>query len=335
MAKWAIFIAGREDWKAPEWAERFWMRVVNRWGLSKEIISDRGSVFTSEFWQYIFQKAGTRLLYSTAWHPQTDGQSEAMNQILQTTLRYFVNERQDDWAYYLTDVEFVVNNSNSSSTGKSPNEILYGFRLRSPISRVGEHLTEETSKESIAFKRQTACDEAQDAMKYAAYHMARYYNDKHEHKEFKEGECVYLRLGHGYNLRGIPKAKFALQRVGPFKILQRIGTHAYKLQLPDNWGIQDVISVSQLEPAPQNDPYNREVPPPPPIDVDGEEEYEIETIIASRMRGRPRRNHHLVRWKGWGAEYGDWIAEENLEHAGELIEEFKQREKEKLRIEVR
>lgn len=108
-------------------------------------------------------------------------------------------------------VKFIVDNSASSATGKSPgNKILYGMRLRSSISTVGDRLRENAEEDSMACKRQTARDKATDAMKYAAYHMAWYYNEKHEHKGFKQGDKVFLRLGHGYKLRGIPKAKLAL-----------------------------------------------------------------------------------------------------------------------------
>ena len=73
------------------------------------------------------------MLFSTAYHPQTDGQSEAMNKYLQTMLRFFVNERQDDWSRFLGEAESIINNSNTAATKMSPNEVLYGYKLRTSV----------------------------------------------------------------------------------------------------------------------------------------------------------------------------------------------------------
>jgi len=93
-----IFIPGREDWNTASWADVLLRDVIRRWGIPISIISDRGSVFVSELWKSLFAKLDVSLLFSTSYHPQTDGQSEATNKYLQAMLRFFVNERKDDWA---------------------------------------------------------------------------------------------------------------------------------------------------------------------------------------------------------------------------------------------
>jgi hypothetical protein len=135
-------------------------------------------------------------------------------------------------------------------------------------------------------------------------------------------------------MRGILKSKLGDQRVGPFKIVAKVGSLAYKLKLPDNWRIHLVMSVTQLEPA-RVDPFEREITPPPPVDVEGAEEWEIQLITRSALRGRNRKKHYLVRWKGFRPEYDEWIAEDQLLHAKEILEEFERGERDKMQVEVR
>jgi len=325
VSKAVIFSPGKETWTAAEWADVFLKNVVRRWGIPQSIISDRGSVFVSELWKSLFDKLGVSLLFSTSYHPQTDGQSEATNQYLQTVLRFFVNERQDDWVEYLEEAEFVINNAANSATKVSPNEILFGFKLRDTVSALGQQLlsNEGIAPLSAPDRRAMARAQGEDSARHASYHIARNYNRRHKAISFAVGDKVYLRLGHGYKLQGIPKAKLGDQRTGPFRIAEKIGELAYRLELPETWKVHPVISVAQLE-LYRPDPFERAPAPPTPVVVDGEEEHEIETIIRSAMRGRGRRRekHYLVRWKGYGPEFDEWIPASELEHAAEVVQEF-------------
>jgi len=217
----------------------------------------------------------------------------------------------------------------------SPNEVLFGFKLRTNISALGQNLAPSENPLSAPALRALARADAEDAAKHAVYHMARNYNRKHDDVSFKVGDKVYLRMGKGYKLRGIPKAKLGLQRVGPFPILEKVGNLAYELQLPDDWRIHPVISVTQLELA-KTDPFDRSTSPSPPVDVDGEEQWEVEAIVRSELRGRGRnrRQHYLVRWKGFGPEVVSWIPAEDMDHSSELVEEFERRERDRMDIAI-
>jgi hypothetical protein len=332
LSKAVIFVAGKETWNAPEWADIFFEKVICRWGLPMAIISDRGSIFVSEIWTAIFKRMDVKILMSTAYHPQTDGQSEATNQYLQSVLRFYVNERMDDWVKYLAEAEYVINNSPSSSTKKSPNEILYGFKLRSPIDvTTGETNQNIHPPDQIAVDRIIARGDAEDSARHAAFHIARHYNRKHKDVEFEKGSMVFLRLGSGYKMKGVPKQKIAMQRVGPFRIIDKIGRLAYKLEFPPTWRIHPVISVAQLEPAPA-DPFGRATQPPPAVEIDGEEEFEIDAILESKIRGRHKKLHYLIRWKGWGPEHDTWIPASDLTHAADLVSEFERQKRDKLRV---
>jgi len=109
---------------------------------------------------------------------------------------------------------------------------------------------------------------------------------------------------------------------------------AYRLKLPESWKIHPVLSVAQLEPAPASDDFNRTAPPPPPIQIDGEDFWEMEAIIdaAVRGRGRNRKKHYLVRWRGYGPEEDRWIPESEMENAEALIREFEVQRKDKLQV---
>lgn len=249
-------------------------------------------------------------------------------------LRFFVNERQDDWSKYLGDVEAIINNSTTAAMKMSPNEILYGFKLRNSLATLAQGLSPQDS-ESAPVLRALARADAEDASKHATFHIARNYNRKHQNLSFKVGDKAYLRLGSGYKLKGIPKAKLGLQRVGPFTIVSKVGSHAYELQFPQGWKIHPVISIAQLEPF-KEDPFHRLQPPPGPVTVEGEEEYEIKSVIKSEMRGRgrSRRLHYLVRWKGYGPEEDSWVPEEDMDHAKELVDDFVQSERDKMQVEI-
>jgi hypothetical protein len=331
-----IFIPGREDWNAASWADVLLRDVIRRWGIPTSIISDRGSVFVSELWKSLFAKLDVSLLFSTSYHPQTDGQSEATNKYLQAMLRFFVNERQDDWVQFLGEAEFLINNSRTAATKMAPNEILFGFKLRDTVSALAKDF-DSTMGDTVPAPvlRALARADAEDASTHAAYHIARNYNRKHKDLSLKVGDKAYIGLGTGYKLRGIPKAKLGLQRVGPFNIVEKVGRLAYKLDLPDGWKIHPVISIVHLEPA-KDDPFGREVVPPPPVEVEGEEYWKIETIIRRELRGRGRnrRIHYLVRWKGYGPEFDEWLPVEEMEHSGELVEEFESRQKDRMNVNV-
>ena len=114
-------------------AELYVREVVRLHGVPKAIISDRNARFTSKFWRSVQQAMGTKLNFSTAFHPQTDGQTERTNQTLEDMLRACVLEFKGAWSKYLPLIEFSYNNSYQATIGMAPYEALYGTRCRSPM----------------------------------------------------------------------------------------------------------------------------------------------------------------------------------------------------------
>src|SRR3954453_19049567 len=121
---------------APETAQIFFDNVVKLHGLPKTIVSDQDPKFTSCFWQTIFHTLGTKLAMSTAFHPQTDGQTERANRTLEDMLRAFVSYQQDDWDNHLSSAEFACNNAPNASTGMSPFRMNYGRDPYNPYSAI-------------------------------------------------------------------------------------------------------------------------------------------------------------------------------------------------------
>jgi len=249
-------------------------------------------------------------------------------------LRFFVNERQDDWSEFLGEAESIINNSNTAAIRMSPNEILYGFKLRTSMSTLAQGLAPHDA-ESAPMMRSLARADTEDAAKHATYHIAKNYNKNHKNLSLNPGDKAYLRLGNGYKLRGVLKAKLGQQRVGPFEIIRKVGHQAYELRLPTEWKIHPVVSIAQLEPF-REDPFERQQPPPAPVIFEGEEYFKVEKVIRADMRGRGRmrRMHYLVRWQGYGPEQDSWVPEEEMELSGELIDEFELAERDRMQVRV-
>ena len=147
---------------------------------------------------------------------------------------------------------------------------------------------------------------------------------------FKVGDWVNLCLHRGYKIPGLENKKIGQQFVGPFRVIERIGKLAYRLDLPGNMKIHNVISIAHLEPAtnPTEDPYGRHRQEPPAVVVDGQDEWEIERIIRKRRirRGRGWSTQYLIQWLGYGPEYNEWKTARDMGNAQELIADFEARE---------
>ena len=133
-SKASIFIPCREEISSEQTAALYVTHVFARYGLPSKIISDRDPRFASKFTRELCRLLGIQQNISTAYHPRTDGQSERTNQWLEQYLRFWVSERQDDWAKYLPIAEFAHNNWTSETTKESPFQVLMGYHPRADWS---------------------------------------------------------------------------------------------------------------------------------------------------------------------------------------------------------
>ena len=119
---------------APQLARQFIDNVVRHHGIPSTIVTDRGSQFISHFWTTLFEALGTQLRRSTAYHPQSDGQTERANRTLITAIRAYVNPLHNNWDQFLTMLEFAYNNSKNTATGETPFFLNYGFYPKTPVT---------------------------------------------------------------------------------------------------------------------------------------------------------------------------------------------------------
>jgi transposase InsO family protein len=133
LTKSAHFIPVRDTYDVTYVARVFISKVIRLQGIPKKIISDRDSRFTSRFWTSLQSALGTQLNLSTTYHPETDGQTERVNQVMEDMLRMYVMDNQTQWEKYLHLVEFAYNNSYHSSIEMPPYEALYGRPCRTPL----------------------------------------------------------------------------------------------------------------------------------------------------------------------------------------------------------
>jgi hypothetical protein len=254
---------------------------------------------------------------STAYHPRTDGQSERSNQFLGQFLRPWVNAQQDNWEPYLPIAEFAHNSWRNETTRQTPFSILMGYEPRADISNI------PTSIPILELRREVWRRAREDAHKFILQAQARWAQSKKEGRTFKEGDRVWLE---GRNLHlDQPSAKLAPKRHGPFIIKQVLSPITYQLTLPHQWKIHNVFHVDLLTPYIETDFHGPNYMRPPPDLIDGEEEYEVESILKSRRYGRGRKVQYLVKWKGYTDLDNEWVNWDDM-HADEALEEFKRRQ---------
>ena len=318
FSKRVTLAPGKTTWKALEWAVAMLERLeLGDWGLPKVILSDRDPKFLSDLWTALFEKLQVKLLYSTAYHPQSDGQSERTNQTTEIMLRFFVAglDRPELWPKTLSRLQSIMNSS-ISSAGSSPNEINYGFKPNQPLDLIAATSLPE-------LKPPTARISAADALAHASMMAKHYYDRRHTPISFEEGQQVLLRLHKGYNIPANASItrKLGQQYTGPFKVLRRVGRLAYKLDVPTHWRIHPVVSVTMLEPMPGPDPYERPVPEEPDSvyvegDTDAYKSWEVEKVLDKEG------DRYLVRWKGWNSAHDAWRTKSQLANASDLVREY-------------
>ncbi len=311
--KAAVFIPCKESMTAKETAGLIVQHIFPRFGLPLKFISDQDPKFASRFIRGLCKGTGTTQNISTAYHPQTDGQSECTNQWLEQYLRFWVNERQDNWHAYLPLAEFTHNNWPNETTRESPFFVLYGFNPRadwtdkpSPIPQVALQLDQ--------FKRARQC--AQELMIKAQKSWVKH-KDTPKHQE---GDLVWLE---GHHLRtNQPTAKLAPKRHGPFQIVQVMSPVNYRLKLPTQWSIHDVFHIDLLTPYRETDIHGSNYSRPAPDLVNNEEEYKVKKILDTWQFGRGRKRQYLIKWRGYPDSDNEWVDHKDI-HAPEAIREFK------------
>jgi hypothetical protein len=305
---------------ATELGQSFMWHVFRLHGMPKDIVSDRDSKFVSKFWRAVCDMLGVKQNMSTAFHPQSDGQTERANRVIEEMLRHYVNPHQDDWDTKLAACEFAINSAHQESIGTSPFYLTYGCTPRTPFT---VHLQDKNpaAKQFVQTVQETL-GLAKQALQAAQNRQREYANLSRRDVEYAVGDKVMLNTKN-LTLKPVGKRKLWPRYIGPFAINKRIGPVAYTLELPKSLGkVHNTFHVSLLKPYKHDARHQN---PPPPVELDGELEFEVETILDHRERryGRsePRREF-LISWQGYGQEHNTWEPEKNLEHCSEVLQEY-------------
>lgn len=332
LTKMVHYVACKTAVTAPELATLFLREVVRLHGVPESILSDRDPRFTANFWRSFWSQLGTTLTMSTAYHPQTDGQTERANRTLEQTLRSFVSFRQNDWDQHLTTVELAVNNAQQASTGFSPFYLNYGQEVSLPLDRAVAGLLPPNNPSAVDRIRQLKSDlvQAQTNIEKAQQRQSKYADQHRRDAKLVVGDRVLLSTKH-LKLVGADKRtpKFACQYLGPFKIKRVVNDNAYELDLPAAMRIHPVLNVSRLKVYHDGATSfpSRPVPnprPPPEVTLpNGDAQYEVESILASRGKGQ--RTQYLVKWVGYDQYESTWEKASNVAGASEAIAEYEAR----------
>ncbi|PKA61481.1 hypothetical protein AXF42_Ash014398 [Apostasia shenzhenica] len=247
FSKMAHFISCSKTSDASHVASLFFREIIRLHGLPKTMVSDRDTRFVSYFWKTLWKKMGTKLLFSTAYHPQTDGQTEVVNRSLGDLLRCLVGDHTSSWDLVLPTAEFAYNSSVNRSTGMSPFMIVTGYEPRKPIDLIELLVSYRTSEFASSFA-QHMHDLHKEIKQKLSLNYAKYKSIADSHrklKKFSEGDYVMIHVNAARFPPGKSK-KLTAKKIGPYRVVRKISSNAYELELPKNMGINSIFNVSDL-----------------------------------------------------------------------------------------
>ena len=295
--------------------------------LPAAIISDRDPRFTSSIWSETWKKNGARLHLTTAHRPQADGQTERANRQILEHLRHFVNEAGSDWdePRRLAQAEFAINTHLSATTGMSAFQLLTGRTPIAPAETALWHVERAAATPIFPLMHEARNQEAQDNIDRAGDRMVAQHGGNANAKRFEVGDKVLL---HTRNYPQHRANKLRPPFIGPFRITKVLSPRTVQLQLPDNFGIHNIINVDQLklyyDQQQDTTPHGEEKEK----DQGSNNNSAIEKILDVQIkRGK---KHYLVRWKpvatsaGVAEDY--WLAEDTLQQQctdfGTLLDQY-------------
>ncbi|KAJ9527976.1 hypothetical protein QJQ45_005577 [Haematococcus lacustris] len=327
-----------ERMTAVQYAKLFVDNVFRLHGWPDSIVSDRGpNLNNNRFFVELAALLQVDLDLSSAYHPQTDGQTERMNRVIEEMLRHYIRPDQKDWAEHLPLVEFAINNAKQESTRCTPFYLNYGYHPRvAELLDLPQRVPQ--AHEFVANARQ-AVEQARQCLARAQKRMKAYQDTKRRDAVFEPGDMVLLSTQNMRGRVGQPGARKLKPRyVGPFRVEYMVGRAAVKLDLPEEWSrIHNVFHVSLVKPYRTYDASDQ-VPghagPPPLQWLDGEPEYKVEKVVDHRLAksqgkrgGKPKKRQleFLVKWQGHGDEHNTWETRSQLVGCQELLTAYLQK----------
>ncbi|MCO5559642.1 hypothetical protein L7F22_013243 [Adiantum nelumboides] len=307
LTKVAHLISVKQTATAADIAQVFVKEIVRLHGIPARIMSDRDAKFTSKFWQAMFQSLGTQLNLSTAYHPETDGQTERVNQVIEDMLRAYCNQQPQKWIKFLHLVEFAYNSSHHRSLGMSPFKALYGQECLVPLRLADPTLHVPAAKSTLEMMDQQLLI-IRDNLKRASDRQKSYADLHRSARSFSKGEWVFLRVKPKCSSLKLGKfRKLAFRYCEPYEILRRAREQAYELALPPHMRIHNVFHVSLLKKY-VSDPLH--ILNHDDAILINQEEFQMEPEQVLEVKERKLRHQTLrevlVKWKGYTVEDASW-----------------------------
>ncbi|WVZ89350.1 hypothetical protein U9M48_035770 [Paspalum notatum var. saurae] len=311
FSKMAHFIPLGHPYTVLSVARAFFDNVVKLHGFPCSIVSDRDPVFTSTLWTELFSLAGVKLRLSSAFRPQTDGQSEVTNCIIGVYLRCLAGDRPRSWLKWLPWAEYCYNTAYQTALKTTPFRVVFG---RDPPALMSYQpgLARVAAVDKQLQQRDDFLLDIKDRLLQAQGLMKDHYDAAHRDVTFEAGEWAWLRLNHrsAAGITDKTSAKLAHRFYGPFQVVERVGPVAYHLQLPPRARIHDVFHVAFLKKHHGDQPMQPGTLPP---------------IVRGRVVPTPaavvgaRPNHGswdvLVQWEGRGPADATWKPLEQFKEA--------------------
>jgi transposase InsO family protein len=298
-------------------ADLHYREIFRLHGIPTKIVSDRGPQFAARFTKALYLKLGITHALTTAYHPQSNGQTERANQEVEKHLRLFTNARHDDWVAHLPTAEFVLNSRVHSAHQMTPFEVMYGYRpdFTVPVGPPTKFPAIDTRLRDLREVR----NEAEAALRMEKRTQKETFEaNKPAPHPFAPGDMVWL-SSKDIALTS-PSRKLAPRQLGPYKVLQRTGELTYRLALPSSMRQHPVFHIDRLSLWKGNEIRGRDPLPPEPVVVDNDLEYEVEAILDSRKYRNQLQ--YLVKWRGYDTGHNSWEPSTNLVHSAELVKVF-------------
>jgi len=323
FSKMAHFIPLKTEEHIKELALIFLKEIWRLHGLPETIISDRDTQFTSKFWISLMQLLQVKLNVSTAFHPETDRETERVNQTLEQYLRSYCSYQQDDLVLLLPFAKHGYNILLSESAKASPFAINYGFTpLTQWSGMVSDNQGIHPDSELVVKDLERTWQEIRETLQREQERQRKWDDQKRQPSpeyitledvsqgRAKKADRVMLNRKNLRTRRPVEKLDHKI--FGPFVIKQKIGSRAYELELPARWTIHPVFKVGLLEPY-REDPIGRpQLAIPAPDIVDSEPSYVVAEVVDSRWYGNPKLKfphsfvQYLVGWEGYEPEENSW-----------------------------